>query len=66
MIINIKVPRERRCFATFDSYSGGVAMSFTNKKGDISVSVDFNESQWRKFNMEVQGIKFIRRHSGHC
>ena len=63
-MIEVTIPTKRNCYATFDSYTGGVTMSY--KYRGVDIKIEFNETQWEQFVYDVKNITFLSAHHGQC
>jgi len=63
-MIEVKIKKERKCYATFDSYTGRVDMEFSYR--GTTVIIEFSQRQWEQFAKDVAQIEFISAHHGQC
>ena len=64
MMIDVKIPKRRKCSATFDSSPGSITMSFQSR--GIKLAIDFNKAQWEEFKETMDGVEFEDAHRGFC
>lgn len=61
-MIEIKIPKTRKCFATFDTHIGGVDMEIAFR--GTKIIIEFNQRQWEQFIDTIKQIKFVDAHHG--
>lgn len=63
-MLDITIPKKRKCYATFDSYTGQVDMKFSYR--GVSIDIEFTKQQWQQFKDDVNHIEFKDAHHGMC
>lgn len=63
-MIEVKIPKQRKCYATFDSHPGRVDMEFSYR--GTTVVIEFSRQQWDQFAGDVKDVELEEAHHGQC